>query len=393
MEPLVTVVIPVGPRHRDVARQAVASCTYQTYAGWRAVLVNDSGAPLPRFADRRVSIIDGGRALPGQSKPAVARNVGLAAVTTSFVVFLDADDYLLPDALNLFLRGHAQHDAAYTFSQWYATSNDGNRVSRNHCAYGYQQQRYAQFNLHPITALLPTDAVRAVGGFDEAAPGFEDWTLYLRLAMAGYCGQPIYQPTFVYRIHFGAQHHDDAAHAQAIMDQIIAAYKGDDQEIRFMGCGCGGAAGRAKQAAQQAVKRMTLPEIQMMSKDGITVEYTGKQQGTITVPGGNGRKYRVSATPSRRYLTTKSGQLHPDDVQLLVSTGRFRVVAPAPVYQPPPNPAAVLPDIPTVEGTQTTMGQADEETDQLTDPDEQGVAEATPSRRRRAKKDANLDGD
>ncbi len=160
-----------------------------------------------------------------------------------------------------------------------------------------------------------------------------------------------------------------------------------------MGCGCGGAAGRAKQAAQQAVKRMTLPEIQMMSKDGITVEYTGKQQGTITVPGGNGRKYRVSATPSRRYLTTKSGQLHPDDVQLLVSTGRFRVVAPAPVYQPPPNPAAVLPDIPTVEGTQTTMGQADEETDQLTDPDEQGVAEATPSRRRRAKKDANLDGD
>jgi hypothetical protein len=41
---------------------------------------------------------------------------------------------------------------------------------------------------HAITALVPTQAARHIGGFDDSLPAFEDRDFFIRLQAAGVCG-------------------------------------------------------------------------------------------------------------------------------------------------------------------------------------------------------------
>ena len=160
MSALVTIVIPVGPAHAVHVDTAVASCLWQTYDGWEAIVVNDSGTAIAPFADPRIRVID---APPGPGRRAsIARNAAFRQATTPFVVPLDADDYLLPTALATLLHGHAAHDACYSYAWHYGLAKNGNwGLFRSP---GYDRQRLSVYNLHPITALVPTAAVQAVGG-------------------------------------------------------------------------------------------------------------------------------------------------------------------------------------------------------------------------------------
>ena len=100
--PVVTVIVP----GRDVAAyapQALASLRAQTFAAWRAILVDDGSADATTrifsdaaASDERFTLIrhDVPRGL------GAARNAALRQVDTPLVAFLDADDELTPTALD-----------------------------------------------------------------------------------------------------------------------------------------------------------------------------------------------------------------------------------------------------------------------------------------------------
>src|SRR5258707_503773 len=97
-----SVIIPVGPSHRREAAQAVKSVLWQTYPNVEAIVVNDTGGPLQGSSNARVAVIDAPVSSPSKRRASVARNAGLRAAKGTFVIFLDADDYLLPSALETF---------------------------------------------------------------------------------------------------------------------------------------------------------------------------------------------------------------------------------------------------------------------------------------------------
>lgn len=100
--PVVTVIVP-GRDVADFAAEALASLRAQTFTHWRAVLVDDgsldaTGAIFADAAsDARFTLVrhDTPRGL------GAARNAGLDRVDTPFVAFLDADDVMTPNALEI----------------------------------------------------------------------------------------------------------------------------------------------------------------------------------------------------------------------------------------------------------------------------------------------------
>src|SRR5258708_7976791 len=96
----VTVVIPAYNAEATLD-QTLQSLRAQTYAAWNAIVVDDGSrdgtfaiAEKIARANPRVRIIRQTNA--GES---AARNAGLAEATGEWLVFLDADDWLLPTYL------------------------------------------------------------------------------------------------------------------------------------------------------------------------------------------------------------------------------------------------------------------------------------------------------
>lgn len=102
-ESTVTVIVP-GFEVASFAEEALASLIAQTRTDWTAVLVDDGSTDgtgalfdAAAAADSRFSVVHH----PAQQGLSAARNSGLDLVRTPYVGFLDADDVMLPNALEL----------------------------------------------------------------------------------------------------------------------------------------------------------------------------------------------------------------------------------------------------------------------------------------------------
>lgn len=364
MSPLVSIIIPTGPAHQSLVATAVASCQWQSVAAWEAIVINDGPTPIAPFVDARVTVIDTG----GGLGPATARNRGLAHAHAPFVIFLDADDYLLPDSLNRLLRFHVRHDRAYTYANHYAQHGESWGLVRP--AQEYSQAFYERYNLHVVTALLPTATVREIGGFDEEVRGWEDWTLYLRLALAGQCGAHLADPIFVYQTTHSVQHHRDNAYGQALLEEIRERYRHNGR-MEFMPCGCSAASA----AAKQQIVLGGLPPVQEELMEALILEYTGAARGKQSFRV-NGRTYSAGGAVASRYLSTANGLL-PEDVPALLALGAFRQLPPPQAYVAPPAPAEQIAEAPAApHATEAEPVVLDVASD---------VAIPTPTRRARAK--------
>ena len=118
---------------------------------------------------------------------AAARNTGWRAADSRFVVFLDADDRLLPDALATNLRHFdAQPECAFVYGgyQWI---DSGGRPLRTVPSRAIGVDAYEgflrgnQIGMH-ATVMYRRECIEEAGGFDEQLKACEDYDLYLRIA-------------------------------------------------------------------------------------------------------------------------------------------------------------------------------------------------------------------
>jgi glycosyltransferase involved in cell wall biosynthesis len=206
--PLVSIIIPTYNRAAYLL-EAIDSALSQTYQHIEVVVVDDGST------DNTMDILDPirGRITFLQQKKAgrsAARNTGIRQSSGSFIIFLDSDDLLLPDAVCLqveYFVAHPEIDVIY-----------GNGYTLNADATCGPLEPYVVplaspgqvgtrmlianvFALH--AAMVRRDSLPAHFVFDESLHALEDWDLWLRMKFRGATFAYHDSKIAVYRRHSG----------------------------------------------------------------------------------------------------------------------------------------------------------------------------------------------
>jgi hypothetical protein len=273
-QPLVSIITPCGPRHAEHVRTAAASVAWQSLASRCEIIIACDGG-----AD--VAPMDGVTILPSDGErrgPAHTRNRALAVARGAFILPLDADDYLLPHAVENLLREYGRGGHGYVYADAYTLERDGRTMLRP--APEYVQNHMRHHNIHVVTALIPTKLALQVGGYDEGVDAWEDWSFHLRLAMAGVCGHRLPQPIFTYRVYEGDRMTRFYGGPQELMEAVLVRYRDTEGRIPMATC-CGGDAdlvGVARDASMGA----PFPHAAEMADGKVRVEYLGEERGAQT---------------------------------------------------------------------------------------------------------------
>ena len=183
----VAVVIPVWDDYVRWLEEAVDSVMSQGVAEQVIVVDNASAVAVQRLPGTTLV-----RA-PQRLSTGAARNLGLAAVRTPLVVFLDADDLMLPGSLEALVAGIGAERGVSAYCLGLVDGETGRRHrSPRRVARALARYPRAFAVANSIWSLLPTqgatimwaDAALAAGGYADRSQG-EDWVLGVSLAWRG----------------------------------------------------------------------------------------------------------------------------------------------------------------------------------------------------------------
>jgi glycosyltransferase involved in cell wall biosynthesis len=143
---LVTVIIPAYNRSNWIG-QTLDSLAQQTWRQLEVIVVDDGSTDgtLERLRER--APMGAGRELRllGQANAGVsaARNTGTRAATGEFIIYLDSDDLLFPNAVARYVEALSKHQAGYCIAPIDSTDEEG-RLINDHRRY-YPNVRSSDF--------------------------------------------------------------------------------------------------------------------------------------------------------------------------------------------------------------------------------------------------------
>ncbi|MDQ3696997.1 MAG: glycosyltransferase [Gemmatimonadota bacterium] len=230
----ISVVMPAWNAAATIG-EALTSLRAQTRGDWEAVVVDDGSTDetagivaAVAAADRRVRLLR-----QPSAGAAAARNRGLAATRHPWLLFLDADDWILPEHLErLGVVLDASPDADAAVCGW-TLVRDGVAVETEFCRDSGDLfptlARRPAFAIH--ACLVARAPVEAVGGFDVGCWVHQDWLLWQRIARAGARFAVIRDPLAAYRLRDGSLTGDQARVAVEAIN-VIALGHGADPAVR-----------------------------------------------------------------------------------------------------------------------------------------------------------------
>ncbi len=181
-EPSVAVVITTY-EHARFVEGAVRSVLAQTVPVDEIIVVDDGSS------DRPQDVVAGFPQVRIVSQPnrglAAARNVGWRTARSDLVLFLDADDRLVPIAVEANRRAlAAAPEAALAYGAYVLVDVASARIKQPEQFPLATYERLLERNVIGMhgAVLYRRAALEAIGGFDERLRACEDWDVYLRLA-------------------------------------------------------------------------------------------------------------------------------------------------------------------------------------------------------------------
>jgi glycosyltransferase involved in cell wall biosynthesis/predicted flap endonuclease-1-like 5' DNA nuclease len=358
-QPVVSVIIPVGPGHEDLLVDALDSVENQSFRQWEAIVVWDAKSgdrldeyekafPFVRFIRtwEEMEMVDPHAGMTWDMHSAgagAARNLGVEHARAPFVVFLDADDTLHMQALEAMLDAWSSHEAiAYTDYLGVATVEDPNKlseaqrrriISRNektnetvilHEAFDYdwrRAQRQPVEDGNPyiwcnVTCLIPKAWHNEIGGFDESMESWEDVDYHWRMARRGKPYVRIPQPLMTYRFYSGTRRETGRQKHRDLVEYLIEKYEG----IETMACSQCGRGSRATAPQPRVMMNASRSAPEMNDADWVTVELIDGNVGQHPMGKGvfTGKDYG-QRSHGERFL------MHREDMK--ARPGKFREVA------------------------------------------------------------------
>lgn len=197
--PLVSVIMPFLDAEAHLA-EAIASVTGQTVREFELILVDDGSrdgsraiAEAAAASDGRIRILE--RGAEDRHGPGAARNAGILTARGEFIAFLDADDRLEPDMLEVTvaaMRAHPDVAMVYGPTHWWhpddprrdwTESTDGRagRVFRPPAL--LSSLLLLQDGQVPCvcSVLIRRTVATALGGFEERFRLYEDQALWVKI--------------------------------------------------------------------------------------------------------------------------------------------------------------------------------------------------------------------
>ena len=321
-KPVISVIIPVGPGHEEYLLDALDSVQAQSlsFYKWEAIVINDTGRSLKR-TQPWAKVYSGGR--KGVSH---ARNRGVDLSRGEYVLFLDADDYLHPDALYHMYNTAvtANCPKLFVYSDWFVAETGEVKHAPE-----FRPEDVYRRPTFPVTCLYKRDdIVSDLVRWDESfTSGWEDWDYSIQaVAKAGLCGVRVPAPLLHYRTKSGSLR--TKAHANSDQVKIRLNDKWSDfisgktpNRSESMGCGgCGG--GSRYPSLYSNYKPERVFDDVDIEKDTSLVEYTPPEDWTGTrafLGRVTGNRYRFGQD-----VNTKVRRVYNVDIPALEALGYFR---------------------------------------------------------------------
>ena len=206
----------------------------------RVIVVDDASTDgsaelVARINDERVTLIRGG----GRGVSA-ARNLGFAEIERlsdtqeaecSWVMFLDADDRLVPRATQKLLEG-VRGDSVAVYGDYERIDARGYRIGRRRVLLRRDKPSgeilrnllAGNFIVNGGVMLIRHIQFRQAGGFDEALRYCEDWHLFCRLAAQGPIAWSPRTTVLEYRVHDSSAMMNgriNFSHCRAVLDRVF----------------------------------------------------------------------------------------------------------------------------------------------------------------------------
>lgn len=182
---LVSVIIPSYNGARFVER-AILSASNQTYKNIEILLVNDGSTDeTGRIADRMSRLDTRVRAIHKENGGlSSARNAGIRASSGEYLMFLDVDDLIIPEKVEIQVQAlEADRSRELVYSQYEILFEDTGRIvqtDRGEAPIPFRELLAYRNWFGVMVPLLRRKLVEAVGFFDESLKAGEDYDYWIR---------------------------------------------------------------------------------------------------------------------------------------------------------------------------------------------------------------------
>jgi glycosyltransferase involved in cell wall biosynthesis len=283
--PLVSVIIPVGPKHAEYVIDALDSIMAQTYTNWETIVVNATGKKWPDGFESPVAGAPWAKVVDGKKKlnPAQARNLGAKHVRGNAILWLDADDILLPHAMEEMLEIHLGTDGGLVYTDWLRGDGTPDTPLTLYKAQDFKCGEVIRQMQHAMMCIVPRWAHEKCGGFDEDLPGWEDWDYLIALQSVGVCSYRLKKPGFVYRFYAGSIREESFGRHKEIIPHLRRKWSDYAEGRKQMGCrGCPG-----KRSVSLRPPSLDTRSVQLGDDPTgmIMLEYVGIRKGKVHARG------------------------------------------------------------------------------------------------------------
>lgn len=195
--PLVSIIIPTY-NHAQFLPDAVESVLSQTYSNWECIIVDDGSTDnteeiVQNYLNRdtRIKYLS----LTRNRGLSAARNVGIKESEGKYLVFLDADDYISPTKIEKEVKVLENHpEVGWVYEKSLIIDEKSKQVIQRLPEMALKPNekppegrifyKLLGRNLMPVNAvMIEKKIVESVGLFDESLKSYEDWDLWLRVAV------------------------------------------------------------------------------------------------------------------------------------------------------------------------------------------------------------------
>lgn len=203
----VSVIIPAYNREK-LLPETLESLSRQTFQDWCAIVVDDHSTDstyevAQEFAKKDARFVSLRR--QGDIRGAsVCRNQGARAAKSSYIVFLDSDDLLMPGALETRVReadAAPENDFIIFMTRLFAESPGDSALIWNRFSDQDDLERFLSMDLVWTISgpIWRSESFKKLGGFDESLVSFQDWCLHINALIAGLRFQRIPVVDHLYR--------------------------------------------------------------------------------------------------------------------------------------------------------------------------------------------------